>query len=163
MPRLKLSIGNGLLVNRVERLLYKFSEVGLLDTWDELSTQPPKSERDDPPKVDDDSGHEAIPLQDQLWPIFVVGCILSVIAFIGELIWKIFIERTKLGELTRAFYNYNIHGQTPVGRSSQIMRSGVMSTRMNNSTRIRQRSCPSRFRVPLATAPDNFQVGGMLM
>ncbi|KAJ8664252.1 hypothetical protein QAD02_005914 [Eretmocerus hayati] len=47
MPKLEFLSKKPLMRDRVEELIYKFSEVGLLDKWDELATQPPKPERDD--------------------------------------------------------------------------------------------------------------------
>ncbi|KAJ8681734.1 hypothetical protein QAD02_017526 [Eretmocerus hayati] len=126
--------------DRVEKLMYKFSEIGLLEEWDELSTQPPRrvGPADDPTDSEEDSRDGNIPFQDQLWPIFTVGCTLSVLALIGEWIWKIFIEKTKLGELTKEFYNYsrsNSAQPMPVDILSRVRSQGLKINLCEDSTK----------------------------
>ncbi|KAJ8681979.1 hypothetical protein QAD02_017771 [Eretmocerus hayati] len=48
---------------------------------------------------------KAVPPQDQLQPILLVGCTLSIFALICEIIWKRLLEKTKFGKLITGFHN----------------------------------------------------------
>ncbi|KAJ8683125.1 hypothetical protein QAD02_018917 [Eretmocerus hayati] len=89
---------------RLEEMIQKFLERGLLEHWkQETKKLSPKSNT-----VTIEGPKDAkVPPQHQSLPLFTVGCILSVIALICELIWKYAIEDTNLGRLARAFYNYS--------------------------------------------------------
>ncbi|KAJ8682536.1 hypothetical protein QAD02_018328 [Eretmocerus hayati] len=91
---------------RAEELMYKFREVGILNKLeaDNLRSQIRKKgfgRSLQSEKTED----EKVPLQDQLLPIFLVGCTIALLALVGELFWKRFIERTEFGGIVRAFYS----------------------------------------------------------
>ncbi|KAJ8670152.1 hypothetical protein QAD02_001411 [Eretmocerus hayati] len=107
---------------RAEQLIQKFMQVGLIDKWEHEGFR----KREAAEEIFENSERaeanksEEVPLQDQLWPILVVGFTAGTIALIGELIWKHLIERTALGQLVKAYYS-DLHSSSEkrVGKSHQ--------------------------------------------
>ncbi|KAJ8682537.1 hypothetical protein QAD02_018329 [Eretmocerus hayati] len=91
---------------RAEELMYKFREVGIFNKLeaDNLRSQI-QIEGLGRPLQSEKTEDEKVPLQDQLLPIFWVGCTIALLALVGELFWKRFIERTEFGGIVRAFYS----------------------------------------------------------
>ncbi|KAJ8682372.1 hypothetical protein QAD02_018164 [Eretmocerus hayati] len=105
MPSMEFAIERPFLKKRLNMMVDKFSEVGLIDMWRNSRRRMYNSSGDSQSttRVKEDQ-IEARPLQDQLWPILVVGSTVSIAALIAELIWKRFIEGTEIGNLVSAFY-----------------------------------------------------------
>ncbi|KAJ8676039.1 hypothetical protein QAD02_011825 [Eretmocerus hayati] len=99
---LQLLMGNFVtfLKDRLERLIYRFSEVGLLNEWEEKQRHLSHEEPICTKKAKD----REVPFKEQLWPIFVVGFTLAFIVLIGEITWKHYVRKTELGKLIKAFY-----------------------------------------------------------
>ncbi|KAJ8673678.1 hypothetical protein QAD02_004940 [Eretmocerus hayati] len=107
MPSLKLIDPHiRFIKNRMQKLITRFSETGLLDSWwkeffgahsfDDVSDSLTlKITKDD-----------EIPLESQLWPVLLVGYSVGFVALIGEFIWKRYISKTRFGKLLIDFYHY---------------------------------------------------------
>ncbi|KAJ8683367.1 hypothetical protein QAD02_019159 [Eretmocerus hayati] len=101
----------------LQAMIYKLAEIGLLKKWDaRTNDKRAMISRAKYPalKIDED---EEVPLQDQLPPILFIGCILGTVVLIFELIWKRFIEKTKIGKLANAFYR-DMYSGSAVGKMS---------------------------------------------
>ncbi|KAJ8672854.1 hypothetical protein QAD02_004116 [Eretmocerus hayati] len=107
MPTMMLGTMPAIFKYRFEELISRFLEVGLLDLWTEVMkrNQLARLEYKKDTSEDEKKEDEGVPLHDQLWPVFVVGYPIAVIALIGELIWKRFVEKTRFGRLMMSFNN----------------------------------------------------------
>ncbi|KAJ8673516.1 hypothetical protein QAD02_004778 [Eretmocerus hayati] len=89
----------------LQNMIHKYSDVGLLEGWrkrymmsygENISLNQAYLEEKTPT--------EEISPRYQLQPILVIGFSISIITLIGEIIWKIYIEKTPLGRAVSAFY-----------------------------------------------------------
>ncbi|KAJ8682344.1 hypothetical protein QAD02_018136 [Eretmocerus hayati] len=125
---------------RLDELILKFSEAGLIEIWQSRRKNLDMRQASRygvrlPKGVPD----EEEPLENQLWPVLVVGYILGCSVLIGELIWKIFIARTELGRLMSAFYR-NLQG--PSADMANVTRHRMDSTKIK--IQVRNKETPSR-------------------
>ncbi|KAJ8687246.1 hypothetical protein QAD02_023040 [Eretmocerus hayati] len=128
-----------LIKDRADELICKFHQVGLIDKWENEKMRI-RMER----KISEESfrdseevkanKNEEIPLHQQVFPIFVVGCAAATIALIGEFIWKALIEKTTFGKLVAAYY-YDLHSSSgeKIERSDQLMRVLLADKKENKS------------------------------
>ncbi|KAJ8681135.1 hypothetical protein QAD02_016922 [Eretmocerus hayati] len=95
---------------RIEKLIHKSMQAGLLVKWEKekLRSQTLEDSSDHPVIVDKD---RVVPPRDQLLPIFAVGCSVSIIGLIGEFVWKLFIEKTEFGRIVVAHFTV-VHTRT---------------------------------------------------
>ncbi|KAJ8666962.1 hypothetical protein QAD02_008624 [Eretmocerus hayati] len=106
MPSIIIFIGaHPFFKKRFDMIVQRFSDVGLIDMWKNQRSRMYDASGDRQPMQLKEDQNEVRPLQDQLWPILVVGSTVSILALIIELIWKRFIEKTEFGKLCSAFYS----------------------------------------------------------
>ncbi|KAJ8664900.1 hypothetical protein QAD02_006562 [Eretmocerus hayati] len=89
--------------NQLEKFISRYSEVGLLLKW--YKNTGTRRGLQEGHRTYNKEKDEEVPLQNQLWPILVAGFTLGIIVLMGEIIWKLLIEKSEFGRLTRAFYN----------------------------------------------------------
>ncbi|KAJ8674021.1 hypothetical protein QAD02_005283 [Eretmocerus hayati] len=95
-----------LFTSRLQDVVYRFLEVGIIKIWEESTMKyrnliPMMSNEAPSQKESKDSERQ---LKKQLLAIFVIGCSLSIVALICELFWKTFIDKTQFASLARAFF-----------------------------------------------------------
>ncbi|KAJ8682564.1 hypothetical protein QAD02_018356 [Eretmocerus hayati] len=91
------------LKSRLEKVINKLSGAGMFENWKRNVSHLWKSR--EPTGRRNFEKNKQVPLQEQLWPVLAVGFPLGIVALICEFIWKLWIEKTKLGRLARAFYS----------------------------------------------------------
>ncbi|KAJ8675757.1 hypothetical protein QAD02_011543 [Eretmocerus hayati] len=79
--------------DRLTELINTFSEIGLIQLWREDGIRLGMMTESNQSVIVSEIS-DTVPLQQQLWPVIVVGSVLSIIALIGELIWKRWVEKT---------------------------------------------------------------------
>ncbi|KAJ8682528.1 hypothetical protein QAD02_018320 [Eretmocerus hayati] len=144
------------LKSRLEEVINKLSGAGMFENWKRNVSHLGKLrnrlnilnfERD-----------KQVPLQEQLWPVLAVGFTLGIIALICEFIWKLWIGKTELGRLVRAFYSRS--RSNSAGRRSNFqenMRSSRPSLNIHTSINllpVRRKNHPTHLRYrPVQSAP----------
>ncbi|KAJ8681978.1 hypothetical protein QAD02_017770 [Eretmocerus hayati] len=99
---------------RWEELIHRFLELGMFERLKGIYGFYHRSSPTNT-RTDEDISNKTVPPEEQLQPIFLVGCTVSILALICEMIWHRFMERTELGKLFRAFH-HRLHSTSSSSR-----------------------------------------------
>ncbi|KAJ8682167.1 hypothetical protein QAD02_017959 [Eretmocerus hayati] len=92
--------------HRLEELILKFSQMGLIKLWwsrDYDENWKARKRFVNLFKTGNSLNKEE-PLENQLWPVLGVGYVLGCVVLIGELLWKKLIAKSEIGRLMSSFY-----------------------------------------------------------
>ncbi|KAJ8686997.1 hypothetical protein QAD02_022791 [Eretmocerus hayati] len=122
---------------RWEELIYRFLELGMLESLKKnrqvYVELPPGTTRSDK-----DINNKTVPLEEQVQPIFFVGCTVSIFALICEMIWHRLMKRTEVGRLLRAFHHRSHSASTSSRIETKNHTAPPVSDLMMTNTRIRK-------------------------
>ncbi|KAJ8682533.1 hypothetical protein QAD02_018325 [Eretmocerus hayati] len=144
------------LKSRLEKMINKLSGAGMFENWKRNVSHLGKlKNRLNRRSFEKD---KQVPLQEQLWPVLAVGFPLGIVALICEFIWKLWIGKTEVGRLARAFYSRS--RSNSVGRRSNFqenLRSSRSSLNIHtaiNLLPVRRKNHPTHLQYrPVQSAP----------